>query len=84
LTILIPGTTLGEPTMTATGVMVHICTTGTPDSSISLLSAAPQRVLVPQVEVSITPDTPRALRSAPIAFPIRLELSTVVETPAVV
>jgi hypothetical protein len=84
LTILIPATTRGEPTMTATGVIVHICTTGTPDRSISLLSAAPQRVLVPQVEVSITPETPPAFRSAPIALPILLEFSTVVDTPAVV
>jgi hypothetical protein len=84
LTILIPGTIRGDPTITATDVIVHTWTTGTPVCSIALLSAAPQRVLVPQVEVNITPETPLDRRSSPMAFPIRFEFSTVVETPAVV
>ncbi len=84
LTILIPGTIRGDPTITATGVIVHICATGIPARSISLLNAAPQRVLVPQVEVKMTPSTPSALSSSPIALPILFEFSIVVATPAVV
>jgi hypothetical protein len=37
---------------------VQICVTGILSFSISLLIAAPQRVLDPQVEVRITPVTP--------------------------
>ena len=47
-----------EPTSLATGIMVQICTTGISSRSISLLIAAPQRVLEPQVEVRMTPVTP--------------------------
>src|SRR5262245_57148307 len=47
-----------EPTSFATGIMVQICTTGICSRSISLLIAAPQRVLEPQVEVRMTPVTP--------------------------
>src|SRR4030095_2932982 len=39
------------PTITATGVMVDTCTVGSPARSSSRVIAAPQRVLVPQVEV---------------------------------
>ncbi len=44
-----------EPTSLATGIIVQICATGICSLSISLLIAAPQRVLEPQVEVRITP-----------------------------
>jgi hypothetical protein len=72
-----------EPTISATGVMVQTCAVGMPTLSISFVSADPQRVLVPQVEVRMTPSTPAALRSAAIAFPIFLAFSTVVATPVV-
>jgi len=42
---------------------------GIPALSISFASVAPQRVLVPQVEVRITPDTPSALRLSAIFLP---------------
>jgi hypothetical protein len=82
-TILIAVTTRLDPTMKATGVIVHTWATGSPTLSISLVSAAPQRVLVPQVEVRITPDTPADLSSLAIACPIFLAFSTVVATPVV-
>ena len=50
-----------EPTINATGVMVDTCAVGMPTLSNSTAIAAPQRVLVPQVEVKITPSTPSAL-----------------------
>ena len=56
-----------EPTSFATGIIVQICVTGISSFSISLLIAAPQRVLEPQVEVRITPVTPADLRRAAIA-----------------
>jgi hypothetical protein len=49
-----------EPTSLATGIIVQICATGISSFSISLLIAAPQRVLEPHVEVRITPVTPAA------------------------
>src|SRR5436189_6294497 len=52
------------PTITATGVMVETCTVGRPARSSSLAIAAPQRVLVPQVEVRITASTPASLSLA--------------------
>ena len=83
LTILIAMTTRLEPTMKATGVIAHTWATGSPTLSISLVSAAPQRVLVPQVEVRITPDTPSDLSSRAMSCPILLAFSTVVATPVV-
>jgi hypothetical protein len=55
-----------EPTSFATGIIVQICVTGISSFSISLLIAAPQRVLEPHVEVRMTPVTPAALRRAAI------------------
>ena len=55
-----------EPTSLATGIMVQICVTGIWSFSISLLIAAPQRVLDPQVDVRITPDTPAAFKRSAI------------------
>ena len=72
-----------EPTIFATGVMAHTWAVGMPTLSISFVSAAPQRVLVPQVEVRIPPETPAAFNSAAISLPIRREFSTVVATPVV-
>ena len=59
-----------EPTSLATGIMVQICVTGISSFSISLLIAAPQRVLEPQVEVRITPVTPAAFNWSAICRPI--------------
>lgn len=52
-----------EPTMSAIGVMVVTCAVGNPADSNSFVIAAPQRVLVPHVEVKITPSTPAAFNS---------------------
>jgi hypothetical protein len=54
------GIARSEPTSFATGIMVQICVTGISSFSISLLIAAPQRVLEPQVDVKMTPVTPAA------------------------
>jgi hypothetical protein len=83
LTIFTAVTIRFDPTMEATGVMVHTCAVGIPVLSISLVSAAPQRVLVPQVEVRITPETLFDCSSVAIACPILLAFSMVVATPVV-
>ena len=57
-----------EPTSFATGIIVQICVTGISSFSISLLIAAPQRVLEPQVEVRITPVTPAAFSRCGYVF----------------
>jgi hypothetical protein len=57
---LTPGTMRLEPVDSATSVSAAICAVGMPARSISWASAAPQRVLVPQVEVRITASTPSA------------------------
>ncbi len=83
LTIFTPVITRVEPTISATGVMVQTWAVGMPTFSISLASADPQRVLVPQVDVRTTPSTPESLSSAAIARPILRAFSTVVATPVV-
>ena len=65
------GTIRLAPTMTATGVIVDTCTVGRPERSNSLAIAAPQRVLVPQVEVRITASTPASRNWAAISRPMR-------------
>jgi hypothetical protein len=65
------GTIRLAPTITATGVIVDTCTVGSPERSNSLAIAAPQRVLVPQVEVRITASTPAARNWAAISRPMR-------------
>jgi hypothetical protein len=72
-----------DPTIKATGMIEHTWAVGMPTRSSSLASVAPQRVLVPQVEVRITPDTPPALSSSAIVFPILLIVSTMLATPVV-
>ena len=72
-----------EPTIRATAVIAHTCAVDNPPRSNSLVNAAPQRVLVPQVEVRITPDTPLDLSCSAIACPIFLAFSTGVITPVV-
>ena len=70
------GTMRLAPTVREMGVTVQTWTTGIPTRSISFTIVAPQRVQVPQVEVSITPSTPAALSSAPISLPNLIALPT--------
>lgn len=72
-----------EPNVLATEVMEHTCALGIPARSSSLTSAAPQRVLVPQVEVRIAPDTPSALSRSAMPFPIFSLLFTTLARPDV-
>ena len=71
------------PTITATGVMVETCTVGSPARSSSLVIAAPQRVLVPQVEVRMTASTPASRSFSAISRPMRALWARVVATPTV-
>ena len=83
LTILLPAMIRLDPTMDATGMMEQIWAVGIPILSISLANVAPQRVLVPHVEVRMAPETPSALRSSAILFPIARMVSTIFATPVV-
>ena len=65
-----------EPTSFATGIIVQIWVTGISSFSISLLIAAPQRVLEPQVEVRITPVTPAAFSRCAMSLPMVVAFST--------
>ena len=78
-----PLTTRLEPTALATGSTGVICTTGIPVFSISVVIAAPQRVLVPQVEVSSTASTPASLSLAAISRPTRCPFSSGATFPGV-
>lgn len=64
------GTVLIEPTIWATDRMEQMCAVGMPALSNSLVSAAPQRLLVPHVEVRIAPWTPSAFNSPAMPRPI--------------
>lgn len=64
-----PGTMRDTPMADAMDVMVHICATGMPNRSISLVIVAPQRVPVPQVDVRITPSTLSARKASAICLP---------------
>ena len=72
-----------EPTSFATGIIVQICTTGICSRSISLLIAAPQRVLEPQVEVRMTPVTPADFSRSAMLWPMRVAFSTAAWAPPV-
>ncbi len=50
---LVDGTMRETPTEWATGIILQICTVGIRALSSSLVITAPQRVLVPQVEVKM-------------------------------
>lgn len=76
LTMPPEGIARSEPTSFATGIIVQICVTGISSLSISLLIAAPQRVLEPQVEVRITPVTPAAFKRWAMSWPMRVAFST--------
>lgn len=80
---MLPETILFDPTMRATGTMEHTWAVGIPTRSNSFTSVAPQRVLVPQVEVRMTPRTSSALSSSAIPFPILLMVATMFATPVV-
>ena len=68
LTIFWAGRILLEPTISATRATADKWAVGIPALSISFVSVAPQRVLVPQVEVRMTPETPSYLRFSAICF----------------
>lgn len=72
-----------EPTSRATGTKVQIWVTGMPSFSISVLIAAPQRVLEPHVEVRMTPWTPAACRRPAISRPMRPAFSIAAWAPPV-
>ena len=72
-----------EPTIRATEVMEHTWAVGIPALSSSLTSTAPQRVLVPQVEVRIAPATPRSISRLAMACPMLEQLPTVLPHPLV-
>jgi len=79
----VPLIILLDPTIKATGMIEQTWAVGMPARSSSLANVAPQRVLVPQVEVRITPDTPLTLSSSAIVCPILLIVSTMFATPVV-
>ena len=79
-----PGMTLFEPTMRAMGVIVEICAVGNPDLSSSFVITAPQRVLVPHVDVKITASTPPAFIASAMPCAIISAFFKEVATPAVV
>ena len=81
--IAIAGTILLAPTVNEIGTTVHICTTGIPTLSISFTIVAPQRVQVPQVDVSITACTPSLTSSCAKVAANFFALATDVPLPTV-
>ena len=77
------GTIRFDPTIFATEVMEQIWAVGKPALSNSFVSAAPQRVLVPHVEVKITPWTPCALSSSAMSSPILFIFARMLAHPEV-
>ena len=77
------GTILLAPTVSEMGTTVHMCTTGMPALSISFTIVAPQRVQVPQVDVSTTPCTLASTSSLAMAAANFLALATLVPLPTV-
>lgn len=78
------GTTRFAPTVVAIDVIVHSCAVGIPARSNSRVSAAPQRVPVPQVETRRTAPTSASMSSFAIASPIFVALARLVAKPVVV
>jgi hypothetical protein len=72
-----------EPRIRATEVIEQTCAVGIPARSSSFASAAPQRVLVPQVEVRIAPETPSAFIRSAMLLPIASLLFTTLARPDV-
>ncbi len=83
LMILCAGTILQEPIDCANEAKAHRWTVGRPNLSSSQISVAPQRVLVPHVDVKMAPDTPASFNSSAIALPIFFEWAELVATPTV-
>jgi hypothetical protein len=77
------GTIRVEPTIFATDGIEQMCAVGMPALSSSFVSAAPQRVLVPHVEVRIAAWTPWAFSSAAISRPILFTFSIMLAQPEV-
>lgn len=64
----LPGTMRGTPIISGTDGMAEIMATGMPASSMMRLTVAPQRLQVPQEEVSKTPSTPFSRNRAVISM----------------
>ena len=77
------GTIRMEPTIRATDGIGQMWAVGMPALSNSFVSAAPQRVLVPHVEVRIAPCTPSAFNSAAMSRPILFVFSRMLAQPEV-
>ena len=77
------GTILLAPIVSDIGTTVHIWTTGIPALSISLTIVAPQRVQVPQVDVSITAPTPSSTNFLEKSSPKLFAFPTDVPVPVV-
>ena len=77
------GTMRLAPTVRDMGTIVQMCTVGIPARSSSFTIVAPQRVQVPQVDVSITAWTPSATISTAIDWANFLALATDVPLPTV-
>ena len=82
-TIPPPCTMRFEPTILATGMTEVTCTTGIPAFSSSVVIAAPLRVLVPHVEVSMTASIPSSFTRSAISRPIRRVFESGLANPEV-
>lgn len=74
---------LFAPTDWEIGVTVQMCTAGIPAASIVFTIVAPQRVHVPQVDVSITPSTSASRNCFAISVPKVFALSVGIAVPVV-
>lgn len=81
--MLATGTIRLDPTIWATEGIGQMCAVGMPALSSSFVSAAPQRVLVPHVEVRIAAWTPPDFSSAAMALPILFACSMMLAQPDV-
>ncbi len=81
--MLSDGNILLEPMAFATAVILQTCTVGIPALSSSFTIAAPQRVLVPQVEVNRTASISCSLIYSAISSPILLLFAKEVIRPVV-
>jgi hypothetical protein len=79
----LPRTVRLEPTILAIGRADVICTVGIPAFSNSVVIAAPLRVLVPQVEVSMTASMPNCFTRCAISRPMRRVFDSGLANPEV-
>jgi len=77
------GTIRTEPTIFATDGIEQIWAVGMPALSNSFVSAAPQRVLVPHVDVRMAAWTPLVFSSSAMARPILFTFSRMLAQPEV-